>query len=50
MVDILTEDETLPLILIEDARDDRNQCGLPTARRSDEHQQFAGVDLQINAP
>jgi hypothetical protein len=31
MIDILTKDQTLAVVLIEDAGDDRNQRGLPTA-------------------
>src|SRR5919197_2343769 len=40
MIDILTKDQTLAVVLIEDAGDDRNQSASPTACRYDEQQKF----------
>jgi len=40
----------LPGVAIEDAGDHGNQCRLPTARGTDQHEQLAHANVEIDAP
>ena len=46
---VLAEDAALATVLVEDAGDDGDEGGFAAAGGADEHHEFAGLDVEVDA-